>query len=45
MKTKLRMKCRNCGRWNRFEVEGILGTSNLGGESEGVYPYVSTFQN
>jgi predicted nucleic-acid-binding Zn-ribbon protein len=21
MKTKLRIKCKNCGHWNRFEVE------------------------
>ena len=24
MKTKLRMKCKNCGHWNRFEVEKFL---------------------
>lgn len=24
MKTKLRLKCRSCGNWNRFEVEKVL---------------------
>ncbi len=24
MKTKLRMKCRACGHWNRFDVEKFL---------------------
>jgi len=24
MKTKLRMKCKNCGHWNRFDVERVL---------------------
>ena len=24
MKTKLRMKCRNCSHWNRFEVEKVF---------------------
>jgi ribosomal protein S27AE len=23
-KTKLRMKCKNCGHWNRFEVEKVM---------------------
>ena len=24
MKTKLRMKCKSCGNWNRFEVEKVF---------------------
>lgn len=24
MKTKLRMKCKSCGQWNRFEVEKVF---------------------
>ncbi len=24
MKTKLRMKCKSCGHWNRIEVEKVL---------------------
>jgi predicted nucleic-acid-binding Zn-ribbon protein len=24
MRTKLRMKCKNCGHWNRIEVEKVL---------------------
>lgn len=24
MRTKLRIKCRNCGHWSRFEVEKIV---------------------
>jgi RNase P subunit RPR2 len=24
MKTRLRMKCRNCGHWNRLEVDKIF---------------------
>jgi hypothetical protein len=24
MKTRLRMKCRNCGHWNRFEMEKVF---------------------
>lgn len=26
MKTKLRIKCTNCGHWNRIEVEKVLFT-------------------
>ena len=28
MRTKLRMKCRNCGHWNRIEVEKLFLNSN-----------------
>jgi hypothetical protein len=24
MRTKLRLKCSNCGHWNRFEVEKVM---------------------
>lgn len=24
MKTKLRMKCKTCGQWNRIEVEKVM---------------------
>ena len=24
MKTKLRMKCKNCGHWNKIEVEKVF---------------------
>ena len=24
MKTKLRMKCKNCGHWNRIEVDKLI---------------------
>jgi predicted nucleic-acid-binding Zn-ribbon protein len=24
MKTKLRLRCKNCGNWNRFEVEKVF---------------------
>jgi len=28
MRTKLRMKCRNCGHWNRIEVEKLFLNSD-----------------
>ena len=40
MKTKLRMKCRNCSQWNRFEVEK-LAVEQPSSESKATYliPY------
>lgn len=41
MTTHLRMKCKNCGHWNRFEVEKIVSAqldSKL--EVETIFPII-----
>ena len=45
MKTKIRMKCKNCGHWNKFEADELF-TEQIVSETEShsFYSNISTLK-